>query len=382
MHRRNFLQLLAGTCASAHFAEPPASPLTIAASNAFMDRKWKIDPRCVLSRGPSGEFDSRVVGDPCIVWDDDVGTWRMFYFASSYGDKGAAVAHVAGMALSRSPEEIRPGNWRKVGQAPLANPEDLVGGRTGHKWWVVMRAGENNRAALIDGRYWALFVSTGPKVIGTASATRLAGPWTVAREPILVPGTEEGAPDGKYCDTPTACWFEKEGKVLIFYKAYPRQPQTKQAGSPFGSSSVAAWWRPGEARAKKARQILIPGAGKEWNRGWIGGVQLLRDSGAGKWYALLNGSPTPPEDQSNREPAPSLGGWAVCDSDFPDHGWRVDSTSSPFLRPENLSPVELDAGLGVNFWRHHLLVTPAGQARIFFNSGKYGTEQMYSLAAV
>jgi hypothetical protein len=36
-------------------------------------------------------------------------------------------------------------------------------------------------------------------------------------------------------------------------------------------------------------------------------------------------------------------------------------------------------GIGVNFWRHYLLVTPKGQVRIFFNSGTYGTEQMYSL---
>ncbi len=33
------------------------------------------------------------------------------------------------------------------------------------------------------------------------------------------------------------------------------------------------------------------------------------------------------------------------------------------------------------FWRHHLLVTSEGQARIYFNSGPYGHEQMYSLVA-
>lgn len=216
-------------------------------------------------------------------------------------------------------------------------------------------------------------------MIQAASAAKLAGPWTVAKEPILVPGTEEGTPDGKFCDTPTACWFEDRGKVLIFYKAYPRDPQPLQPRSPFGSSSVAAWWRPGETRAQKAGGILTPGSGKEWNRGWIGGVQLPRDNAGGRWYALMNGSPTPPEDKSNREPAPSLGGWALCEDRFPDRGWRVDAAHSPFSYPESLSREELDAGLGVNFWRHHLLVTRAGQARIFFNSGKYGTEQMYSL---
>lgn len=347
-----------------------------------MGREWKVDPRCVLPRGLKGEFDSRIAGDPCIVWDDEAGTWRMFYFASSYGDRGAAVAHVAGMALSRSAEDIRPGEWRKVGQVPLANPENLYGGRPGHKWWVILESGSHNRAARIDGRYWALFVSTGPKVIEVASAALLAGPWTVAKDPILTPGAEEAAADGKYCDTPTGYWFEDPGKVLIYYKAYPLRAQPLQPGSPFGSSSVAAWWCPGEARAQKGRQILIPGPGGAWNSGWIGGLQLLRDEAAGGWYALMNGSPTPPEDKSNREPAPSLGGWAVCDEKMPDRGWRVDTQHSPFLRPEDLSAGELSAGLGVNFWRHHLLVTPGGKARIFFNSGRYGTEAMYSLVPV
>lgn len=38
----------------------------------------------------------------------------------------------------------------------LTNPEDLFGGRPGHKWWVVMNAGEHNRAARIffnSGKY-------------------------------------------------------------------------------------------------------------------------------------------------------------------------------------------------------------------------------------
>jgi len=61
-----------------------------------------------------------------------------------------------GFALSRSPEEISPGDWRKVGQVSLTNPEDLFGGRPGHKWWVVMNAGEHNRAPRIffnSGKY-------------------------------------------------------------------------------------------------------------------------------------------------------------------------------------------------------------------------------------
>jgi hypothetical protein len=58
----------------------------------------------------------------------------------------------------------------------------------------------------------------------------------------------------------------------------------------------------------------------------------------------------------------------------------VDS-ASPFVTPEHLTDAQRKAGLGVNFWRHHLLATRSG-ARIFFNSGPYGMEQMYSATPV
>jgi hypothetical protein len=347
----------------------------------WMARKWTIDSRCVLPRGQSGAFDSKIAGDPVVVWDEEVRTWRMFYFASSEGDpakSGPSGPLVAGMALSRSAEEIGPGDWEKAGQVPLHNPEALLQGKPGHKWWVVLDPQDNNRAARIGGRYWALFVSTyGVKHIQAASAERLAGPWTVVVAPILSPGAA-GAPDSKHCDTPTAYWFESSKQMLIFYKAYPLRAQAGQPGSPFGSSSVMAHWSPGQATAVKGRQILIPGRDKAWNRGWVGGVQLLHDEQTG-WYALSNGSPTPPEDQSNREPAPSVAGWLRCQGGTPEGEWSTDLEASPFRYPDQLTEPELRAGLGVNFWRHHLLVTPGGRARIFFNSGKYGTEQMYSL---
>jgi hypothetical protein len=244
-----------------------------------------------------------------------------------------------------------------------------------------MDAPHVNRAARIQGRYWGLHVSGSSKHIYAVWAERLAGPWTCVEEPILSPNTEGTAPDGKHCDTPTAFWFENLGTVIIFYKAYPLRPQASQPNSLFGSSSVIAHWRPGEPAARKANQILVPGGGTEFCRGWVGGVQLLRDSQTQRWYALINGSPTSPEDNSNREPAPSLGGWAICRDTAPEGAWEVDTERSPILRTDQLTASEIQAGLGVNFWRHHLLVTRGGRARIFFNSGRYGTEQMYSVVA-
>lgn len=372
MNRRAFL---AGNLALPLLGGPKQRP-------QWMSRTWKIDPHCILPRGPKGEFDSGVVGDPCIVWDDDVSTWRMFYFASPGIDaKGQPHGRIAGMALSRSAEEIGAGDWRKIGPAQVANPFEEIIKRNGHKFWVVMDPLAPNRAARIDGRYWGLFVVGRNKHIYAASTEGLAGPWSVVEQPILSPGEQPGAVDGLHCDTPTAFWMRDRGQVLIYYKAYPREAQKSQPDAPFGSSSVVAWWRPSDPAAKKAQQVMVPGRNDAWNRGWVGGFQLLRDSRLGVWYALLNGSPTAPADDSHREPAPSLGGWAVCKGKNPDGEWLADHSASPFLTPDRLSVAESEAGLGVNFWRHHLLVTPSGRARIFFNSGRYGAEQMYSLVA-
>jgi hypothetical protein len=338
----------------------------------------------VLPRGEKGSFDGRVVGDPCIVWDDGINAWRMFYFASpGIGSAEQARGRIAGMAVSRSADEIGPGDWRKTGPARVENPFAEIVQRNGHKFWVVMDADTPNRAARIDGRYWALFIVGEYKHVYAAHTRSLSEPWTVVEKPILSPGQQHGACDGRHCDTPTAFWMADRKEILIFYKAYPREAQTNQTKSPFGSSSVVAWWRPFEPLARKGGQILIPGRSETaFCRGWVGGVQLLRDAKRGTWYALLNGSPTAPEDDSHREPAPSLGGWAVCSGETPDSQWTILDSSSPFVTPEQLSQFELDAGLGVNFWRHHLLVTPSGGARIFFNSGAYGKEQMYSLTPV
>lgn len=350
----------------------------------WIEQKWEIDATCMLFRGTENQFDGSVVGDPCVVWDEDVGTWRMFYFAQ--GGEGYVASEMqltlGGMALSKSAEQIAPGEWQKVGPVPLSNPGEMPGKTGGHKFWVVMDPLVVNRATKIDGRYWGLFGTTrGPERIHVAWAEKLGGPWTVVNKPILSPDSKDAAPDGKRCDTPTAYWLKALDKVLIFYKAYPLYAQASQPHSPYGSSSVVAYWRPGDATATKGHQILKPGRGDEFCRGWIGGVQLLHDTERDGWYALLNGSPTPPEDISNREPAPCLGGWAICETADPDGKWEVETRHSPLLYPEQLTRDQLKKGLGVNFWRHHLLVTPSGRARIFFNSGRYGTEQMYSLGA-
>lgn len=59
MQRRTFLQVLAGTCASVRGIDRRANRHKGTTPDSLLSRKWKIDSRCVLSRGPRGEFDRR-----------------------------------------------------------------------------------------------------------------------------------------------------------------------------------------------------------------------------------------------------------------------------------------------------------------------------------
>ena len=355
------------------------------AGQSHMQIQWSIDPVPILTRSEGKGYDSRVVGDPCIIWDQEIENWRMFYFAGGYTDQGDRRVGT-GMALSKSPELIGPGDWKKIGPVEIENEEGFMNPFGWHKWWVVMDGTRNNHAALIKGKYWAVFTCTvktdpdkgGNKHIQVASSPSLSGPWYVNPVPVLSP--DEDWFDGRHCDTPTAYYFEDKNEVAIFYKAYPKFEQDEQPGSRFGSGTVLATWHPDREKAKKIKIIQRPGQMKAWNQGWMSTPQIFYDEKNKNWYGLINGSPTAPEDDSHREPAPSLGGWVLCNpGKWLDGEWGPDSLNSPFLYPQDLTREQLEAGLGVNFWRHHLMVTPDGKKRIFFNSGPYGKEQMYSL---
>ena len=85
-----------------------------AGSADFQSLTWQIDARPVLTRGGEGSVDRGVVGDPCVVWDDAVGTWRMFYFASGLHPESGARGPRTAMALATSAEEIGPGHLLRV----------------------------------------------------------------------------------------------------------------------------------------------------------------------------------------------------------------------------------------------------------------------------
>ncbi len=322
----------------------------------------------ILPRASSGEG-SEVVGDPCIVWDDDINSWRMILFFSPPG---------AGEAVCTNPDDPGPGSWRVVGPLKFANPSALSGGGT-HKPFVVMDALRPNRAARVDGRYWLVTVSfkNGSKVVQRAWALKLAGPWTV-EEGILIDVGGPGEFDEKHVDAVTGFWFEDRGEFLYFYMGYPRTAQPRTV-SPYGNASAAAVQKLGERTARKLGIILPPEPERgHWASGWVGGVQLLPGR-THRWEVIVNASPTAPDPKDStvarEEPAPSLGGFSYCDEEWPVTGWQFEREPIEWI--EKVPPEAVAAGEGTNLWRQHILVFPDGRWALYYNSGFYGSEQLY-----
>ncbi len=323
-----------------------------------------------LPRGEEGECDSHVTGDPCVVWDDEIGTWRMFYFGQGSGNCCVAHATIADPAI---PDGI---TWEKHGRIDYTNPE--VVGQGAHKPWVLMDPYKPNRAVRIAGAY-TLYVVTyieGHKVIHVASSPSLAGPWTLQEKPVVERGSGD-AFDAYHVDTVTAYYFRERRTTLLFYKGYPALQQADQPGSPYGSSTAAVTID-ATGTVTKLGKVLSPAADVWHAAGWVSTIQLL-PAAAGGWFGLVSASPTPPappeEEPRMREPAPSLGTWAYTPEPWPVSGWRV--LPEPITTLEAL-PEEAKAwGEQVNLWRHHLLVLPDGSARLLYNSGSYGQERMF-----
>lgn len=315
---------------------------------------------------------SIINGDPCIVRDESVAGWRMFYFCLPPGHAHATCGG----------DPAIPGNWKDEGPLAFTNGDTLPDG-IGFKPFVVLDPEEPNAAARVDGRYWLVLVTNFRKrEIRRAWSNTLAGPWTLEEHAIIAPG-EPSSIDGKHVEAPSAYWFAGREEFVYFYMATPAQAQ-RRARSPLGSCQVVAVQRPDERVARKLGPALLPSAdATNWTAGWIGGLQLVGRHGKG-WVALINAGQVPPVEGDTAitrdEPPPSLGGFAVTDDPSAMTGWRP--VDRPIERLEDLPAEALANGEGTNLWRHHLLQLPDGRRLVFYNSGAYAREQLYAKRAL
>jgi hypothetical protein len=323
----------------------------------------------IIQRSISGPG-SGVIGDPCIVRDDDINGWRMFLFFSPPG---------CGQAICPNSLEPGPGHWKLEGPVNFTNPKDLAGGST-HKPYILMDAHRPNYPAKINGQHRLLTVSSlgRHKIVQQAFAEKLAGPWTVQPEPLINRGTAEEF-DAKHVDAVTGFYFPERGDILYFYMGYPEQPQPRRI-SPLGNAQAVAVQSASEGLVRKLGEILPPCQSEgHWASGWVGGLQILPGK-KHRWIAIVNASPTAPRRESTEifreEPPPSLGGFAFCDEDWPVRGWQW--APQPIEWIQDIPPDALALGEGTNLWRQHILVLPDGRLSLYYNSGPYGKEQLYA----
>lgn len=334
----------------------------------------------IIPRGGEEDFDSDVTGDPCIVWDEERSCYHMFYFAQ-HKEYGVEINR-NGHAVVDNPIEENIHSWKKLGPVRFSENGKEMDINT-HKPWILMDAYVPNKAVKWNGHYW-IFTATikdGVKFIQAAYSDSLDGPWEIDPSLDILPG-KENAPDGYHAEVPTAFFFKKEKKILVFYMGYPLERQ-EYAKSPYGSSSMLAVIDTETKKIEKRGVILPPSSDpSNWSSGYIGGFQIFPATKG--WFALLNASPTSPceveKNKEMREPAPSLGGFAYTEESFPDKGWKV--FPSPL---EYIEDIPFDAkqnGEDVNMWRHHLLVlSEKDKAVLLYNSGNYGNEQMFGKIA-
>jgi hypothetical protein len=330
-----------------------------------------------------GDWGSVVVGDPCVVFDEDDGLWRMFLFLLPPGHGHASSAG----------DPADPRSWRAEGPLVFTNPEavDAIGA---FKPFVVLDASRPARAARIGGLYCLLLVTDHRgKVVRRAWSHRLAGPWTVEAE-VLIDRGGDGDFDAKHVDAVSAWAFEDRGEVLYFYMGYPSRPQPHPL-SPLGSCQGAAVESLAAAAARaratmsasplpppslrKLGSVLAPSATRgHWASGWVGGLQLLRGR-EHRWVALVNASPTAPraddDSISAEEPPPSLGGFAYTNAEFPVSGWEWSDT--PIEKPADVPAAAREAGEVVNFWRHYAVVLDDGRVALFYTAGDYFHEKLF-----
>jgi hypothetical protein len=306
-----------------------------------------------------------VVGDPCIVWDAEINTWRMVLFCHPGGHGQTICLHAANGL---------PTKWSPVEPIPFTDPSVIT-----HKPYIVQEAYQPNRAAKINGEYWLLGVAivAGRKHIHRARAKSLAGPWQW--DPgVLIPQGGPGSFDEKHTDAVSGFYFPERDEVLYYYMGYPATPQPRPI-SPWGNAQGFATQKADAPTVTKHGEYLppCPQAG-HWASGYLGGVQIFPGK-SHKWVALLNASPTAPvlEDNSiaREEPAPSLGGWAWCDEEWPVKNWHYEPQPMEWVK--DILPDALADGEGTNLWRHHGLVLPDGRVAVYYNSGYYGQEQLY-----
>ncbi len=189
-------------------------------------------------------------------------------------------------------------------------------------------------ASRIRGRYALLVVNNyRAKMVQRAWSERLAGPWTLESKPIIEPVRVGAGGRGRAARR----------------RHRPQARPDSEAGRASGSL--------GERLGGRAAAPARPRASLDRHR-----QRFAERAGPGPSLAA-------------EEPAPSLGGFAVCDEERPVAGWRWCDASIEWIA--DLPETARANGEGTNLWRHYALAREDGRIGLFYNSGSYFAERLY-----
>ena len=165
---------------------------------------------------PPGNNDYGVMGDPCIVWDEEVSNWRMVLFCDPPGN---------GQTICLHQTDGLPDKWAAVEPIRFVGPELKT-----HKPYIVQEAHRPNRAARIDGQYWlvSVMIDGRRKFIQRARSANLAGPWTWDPQP-LIPSGGPGEFDEKHTDAVSG--FISPSAMRFYISIWDIRPRPSRAPS-------------------------------------------------------------------------------------------------------------------------------------------------------
>jgi hypothetical protein len=280
--------------------------------------------RQVLISGAGG-----IAGDPQVVQEGD--HYLMFIFRAI--DHRVLTSYLTARNL----------------HGPWLNETKIIDGV--HKFRILVDGG--GKPIKVDGTYHGYAASWQDgkdKEIFHFTAAELTGPW--ANRGKVVPVGLHTEPDGFYTDAPNALYANHQ--VWLYYMAHPAVSQPQ-----FGLAQrvMLAIARDPNGVYRKQGTVLLPSSGSGWDRGYIGGTQVLGTPG--HYVMYYNGGATPP-DRAGWETASLFG---VATATNPRGPWKRSKLA--------LARYELGSIEQANIWRPYRF-----GSRVFYNTGVTGHESI------
>jgi hypothetical protein len=141
-----------------------------------LDRGFKLfEDEPLLQLGPSDRWDSLMLDPGAVVFYD--GEFHMFFNSTSAWPATLAVGYAV------SPDGM---TWTRAGPQPVFTSESIH--------WKSMPGNIQANSVLVEDGIWVLYFTASDAVdrltgvVGRATSSSPAGPWTVDSEPVLRPG--------------------------------------------------------------------------------------------------------------------------------------------------------------------------------------------------